>query len=411
MSAPRSRIPPIRLAACLVAWLVALPASGPSASDLPWWERTRQAAGDVWAQARHWISGDRAEQARLAAIWDALVPKLDETLAQVEAAQRLPESSWFGRDRRSAQSEIDALLDEATEILAHSPSDQVRARIQELETEIRALQHQNDAYREKRVAAPHDSLWRKTVDEYDRAIADNTARIAALRRELDREKARYARMLHGLGLEITPAELDVLLSSVVGDDLIRMAVVFDNVKQVTAQLERLMAESGERMASARRYYGMYTVLLRILVHMHQVASTKIRDRYLPRIDAIVHRTQTLNRETRALLRQAPHDRRILEANLEAQALTLEAARHYRKYLQEEQDEIGKRLAGLRKDLQVATNTYETVKVSGELLALMRASRESLAALSRMEMPKLRGFQNRQLRAEFQRLTEQLRAST
>jgi polyhydroxyalkanoate synthesis regulator phasin len=378
------------------------------ATETPWWARTRAAAEQAWERALQWIGDDPGEQARLAAIWDDLVPKLDETLAEVETARTLPESSWFGRDRRSAQNEIDALLDEAVEILSRSPTAEVRGRIRALESRIEALRHEIDEYRLKKVAAPRDSLWRRTMDEYDRAIADNEARIEALEAELEREKAAFAAALRGMGLEIDARELDVLLASVVGDDLVRMAVVFDNVKQVTAQLERLMAESGERMETARRYYGMYTVLLRILAHMHETALEQIRHTYLPRIDAIVSRTRNLERETRALLRRSPGDRALLEANLQAQALTLEAARQYRGYLQDQARELEARLQGLRKDLEVAQNTYETVKVSGELLGLMRASRRSLEALSRLEMPQLQGFRNRELREEFRRLTEQLR---
>ncbi len=381
------------------------------AADVVWWERTREAATEAWDKTLRWVAGDPGDQPHLADIWEDLVPKLDATLDLVEETPRLPESSWFGRDRREARTEIDALLDEAAEILGQSPTSGVRARIRALEERIEALQRENDAYRLKKVAAPRDSLWRKTVEEYDQAIEDNEAEIDALRGQLKEEKAAFAQMLRQMGLDVEDEDLDVLLSSVVGDDLIEMAVVFDNIKQITGQLERLMAESGERMAAARRYYGMYTVLLRILIHMHEAAMDKIERQYLPRIEAISTRTGTLRKETRALLRRARKNRAVLEANLRAQELTLEAARQYRDYLRGQHAELGARLAGLRKDLEVAWNTYETVKVSGELLALMRASQASLQALSRLEMPKLKGFENPQLREEFQRLTEQLRVGT
>ncbi len=391
----------------LVAALLPLP----GAADTAWWERTRDAAGAAWEQTLRWVTGQPAEDPRLAALWDDLVPKLDETLSLVEASRRLPESRWFGRDREDARQEINQLLDEAVDILARSDTAGTRRRIRELEGRIAALQRENDDYRLKRIAAPREALWEKTMAEYDAAIADNEARIAALRKELAREKRAFAESLDEMGLRIDPQELDVLLASVTGDDLIQMAVVFDNVKRVTTELERLMVESGQRMEATRRYYGMYTVLLRILVHLHETAVNRIRAHYLPRIQAIVQRTEKLRRDTRHLLRETPAQRRVLEANLRAQDLTLEAAAQYRAYLNDQAAELERRLQDLRRDLRVAQNTYDTVKVSGELLALMRSSRESLAALARLDMPPLRGFDRPELRDEFRRLTEQLRVDT
>ncbi len=56
---------------------------------------------------------------------------------------------------------------------------------------------------------------------------------------------------------------------------------------------------------------------------------------------------------------------------------------------------------------VATNTYETVKVSGELVDLMQSSQRLLDNLRSLEVPPLRTFENLEMKREFDRLTLRL----
>jgi hypothetical protein len=99
---------------------------------------------------------------------------------------------------------------------------------------------------------------------------------------------------------------------------------------------------------------------------------------------------------------------VLRANLEAQALTLEAADRYADYLRDQRRQVAASGESLSRDLAVAENTYETVKVSGDLLALMRDSQQLLTTLFRLQVPPLRSFENLAMKREFRRLTRQLR---
>ena len=63
---------------------------------------------------------------------------------------------------------------------------------------------------------------------------------------------------------------------------------------------------------------------------------------------------------------------------------------------------------LSHDLAVAQNTYETVKMSGELVALMQGSRHHVDSFFNLQVPPLRAFENVEMKREFQRLTSTLR---
>ena len=48
-----------------------------------------------------------------------------------------------------------------------------------------------------------------------------------------------------------------------------MNVIFQNVKQVTQQLQELTQETNENLEFARKYYGMVVILNRIIVKMQE----------------------------------------------------------------------------------------------------------------------------------------------
>jgi len=279
-----------------------------------------------------------------------------------------------------------------------------------LKAEIAEARQDIADYRQRRVSAPAESLVKKTVKDLDRAIKKREMDIERYEQELETIKREFAAELRGMGLELSDEQVDLLLSTVVGDNLVDLGIVFDNVKAITAQLEMLVEQSGEDLASARRYYGLYVVLLKSLNQMHLQIEQAIAERYLPQIDAIINRAQTLSAETRALQAGAPKKKELLAVNLEAQRLTIQAGRVYRQYLTEQAQQVGAAREDLERDVAVAWNTYETVRVSGELVGLVRASRRLLDGLLNRQVPPLRPFRNLEMKREFEILTAQLRVA-
>ena len=365
------------------------------------WDRTLEYADSTLEQARRlWREAHTAD----ARLWQELMPRLDEILALQDRQPQLPESAWLGEDQASNAARIDALLDEAAGILVGNNA--LRSEVGEL---ARAMAENRRAITElnrRKIAAPSDSLWRQTVQDIDDEIAERERALKRQRAELERVRRATAAELRALGLEIDDEGLEFLLSTVVGDDVVDMALAFEQVRRLTEQLQALTTEGREDLPTARRYYGMYTVMLEVLDHMNATLIDHIERDYLPRIAAIGDRARQLRRQTRAL--QAKQPGAVLQANLEAQQLTIDAAGRYADYLRRQRQQLATSRQRLSHDLAVARNTYETVKVSGELVALMRDSQVLLDSLFRLQVPTLRAFENREMKREFQRLTWSLR---
>ena len=373
-----------------------------------WWQRSRDATLGIWDGAQRSLRP--SDPTAPAQVWKDVIPKLDESLELEDTRPSLPDRSWLGRDKHDADDDINALLDAAVAILSRSPVQRYRTRIAILREQIAEARSDIDRFRRERIAAPRESLVSPTVVDYDERIADREAAIRGLLAELDAIKAEFAADLRAMGLELSTEQMDLLLATVVGDNIIDLGIVFDNVKAITRQLERLVEESGEDLESARRYYGMYVILLRALARMHGDVAAAINDRYIPRIDAIAVQAAELREKTRALMREQPDRAALLRNNLQAQQLTIEAAGVYRDYLIQQRRQVEQASEALTADIKTAWNTYQTVKVSGELVDLVQSSRSLLDNLLNREVPALRPFQNLEMQRELEKLTRQIRGT-
>jgi len=98
-----------------------------------------------------------------------------------------------------------------------------------LQQEIAHARQDLAEYRRQRVSAPSDSLVKKTVGDYDEAIANRQADIARYEADLEGVKHAFAAELRAMGLELNDSQLDFMLSTVVGDNLIDLGILFDNI--------------------------------------------------------------------------------------------------------------------------------------------------------------------------------------
>ena len=344
-------------------------------------------------------------------IWDGIIPNLEEVRVLEDRHKDLPRWAVFRTDRGDNQERIEALLDEVTEILAISP-------VQGLRVELAAMQERNaedeakiSALRERRISAPEDALIGETVKRIDNQMEKLRESIRGRDSEIRDAKTRFAKEVKASGIDLSRDQLDFLLSTVVGDTVIDIGIAFQNVKNITGQLEALTGESLENMETARRYYGMYTVLLKALAAIYDSAISEIDQLYIPEIDDIDTRTRALITKTRSLLEGAAEEHlEALGGNDAAQEFALEAATLYRDYLVQQRGGLDEARDKLRENLSVAQNTYETVKISGDLLRVMNSSEDLFELLFELQVPTLRPFENLEVKREFEKLTTQLRRS-
>jgi len=381
------------------------------------WETTTNTTADLWNESKTtvgnlvgtWVAKEDANQ-QLPEIWQEITPKLDTLLILEEQHEQLPDEAWFGMDKKKNQSSIELLLDETILILSNSPSNKIKQQIQLLDEKIAEDQAKIDEYRREQISAPMQSPWKLTVDDYKNKIKETQREVEKCESEIKQHKIKFNMSLSEMGLQLTPEQIELLFTSVVGDDLIQSNVIYNNIKQISEKLIELAKSSGEDLDISKRYYGLHTILLEILLHMQQNFVNNINLQYLPKIDNIVaeiNNTAVVTRNLQEQIRDKTHQQ-YLKANLAAQTLTLNTAKLYREHLLTQRSKIEVARSQTMDALQVAKNTYKTVKLSGELLSLLRTNQKTFDILLSIQMPTLLIFENLQMKQEFAALTTQLK---
>ena len=251
----------------------------------------------------------------------------------------------------------------------------------------------------------------KTVEGLRKNIRDLEDQTAKLKeKQLVAAKTEIAVALKASGVELQPEQVDLLLDSVLSGDLVRLVAVFNAAKLIDGQLAKLIGATGDNMNASRKYFAMHAALFAMLVQAQDATIAKIDTQYLPKLDAIIADIKSARGKTSELLRaeNRPDQKRALDANSDSQKLADDAAKAYRRYLQQQREQITKARLKATHDLKIADNTYATVEASVQLRNLMKESSASFEAIQRLEAPSFEQiFKNDELRREFENLTRKL----
>ncbi len=323
---------------------------------------------------------------------------------------------FWKETREDRNTKVRALLDSALGIVTDVPVVAVQKKVEGLRQNIREFEDQNAKLREKQLSAPKDAtlpgILNDTIASLDTAIAENGRRIEANRLEIKNAKGEIAVALKTAGVVLAPEQVDLLLDSVLSGDLVRLVAVFNAAKLIDGQLAKLIGVTGDNMDASRKYFAMHAALFAMLVQAQDLTIAKIDTQYMPRLDAILSDIVAARNKTNTLLKaeNRPDQKRALDANRESQKLAEDAAKAYRRYLQQQREQIAKARIKATHDLKIADNTYETVEASVQLRNLMRESSASFEAIQRLEAPSFEQiFKNDELRREFENLTRKLDA--
>jgi hypothetical protein len=337
-------------------------------------------------------------------------------------AKKLPAENDFlmkplwTETREDRERKIRELLDSALGVITDVPVVDIQRKIEALRGNIRDLDDRIVKLREKQLTAPKDAmlpgLLTDTVASLNGDIEESKKKIEANKGAIATAKGEIHSALAASGVQLAPEQVDLLLDSVLSGDLVRLVAVFNSAKLIDGQLGRLMAQSGENVSAARKYFAMHAALFAMLVHAQDSLIGKIDKNYLPKLEAIAKDIAAARIKTNDLLKaeNRPDQRRALEANRDSQRLAEEAARGYRRYLLQQREQVAKARSRATHDLRIADNTYETVEASYQLRNLMRDSTNSFEAIQKLEAPTFEQiFKNEELRREFENLTRKLDA--
>jgi hypothetical protein len=357
------------------------------------------------------------EQAK--ALMDAIDATLSEAADTRSGVSKLPSRKEFylppiwRETREERNGKVEALLSSALDIVTDVPVVSIQNKIDELRIKLRAFDDEiADLKAKQALLAPP-----KTSADADSERASFDERIAALtqasnsiKTEISQAKGQVAKALAASGISLDASQLDLLLDTVLANDLVRLIAAFNAAKLVDGQLAKMIVATGENAGTARKYFAMHAALFAMLVQAQDTMLKKIDTQYMPRLDAIAADLDAAQKRTGELLRSdnRPDQRRALEANRDSQKIAEDATKAYRRYLAEQRVQIGKARSKAVHDLRIADNTYETVEASVQLNAMMRESAQSFDALSKLQLPAFEQiFKNEELRREFENLTRRL----
>ncbi|TWU32024.1 hypothetical protein [Novipirellula artificiosorum] len=364
-------------------------------------------------------AADRSQQ-RFGKLFEGVLPVLDQARERVDLHASLPDHSRlpFKADKQSNSAEINELLDQAIEILGVSEVTDYRQRIRDANAAISTSYANIADYRRQRISASwaKDQSQLEKVNPFDlskealdESIADETTEIKTQQKRLVDLKRSFAEELSKIGVEVDQEGVESLLSSVSGDDIVTMAVVFDNIKHVTAQLQQLTEESGEALDVSKKYYGMYVVMIHVMDRIQTTFVRDIHEKHIPKLNQFAAQAEQNIDQARVLIKIDGGDAKLLEANIVSNQLTRKTANLYIEYLQRNAEVIAAENKRAQKNLATAMNTYNTVKLSSDVAALMNTGRRDFEALMKLQVPALREFNNAAIRKEFQRMTSELRS--
>ena len=346
-------------------------------------------------------------------VLEEIFEPIEEASERYAKHEELDDSNWFTEDRESNQESIDELLDQAIEVLEVSAIAETRGRLREAHERIREINEELARDREARLSAsPEEELTALTrpftdsVEDIDERIDAAENERSELEREIDTLEDEFVDGLRSIGVELDRDSVQSLLGTVSGDDFLEMCVAFDNIRIVTVQLQDLTEQAGESLDVARRYYGSYVVLVRIMDRIQKTFIERIENEQIPRLKEFEDRARDNIAQAERNERDGG-DPAVAAQNIRSNRLTLEATDFYRSFLLEQARDAQARNEALQPKLRDALNTYDTVRLSSQVAELIREGQRNFSALLELEVPDLRGFENAELEAEFRRLTEQL----
>ena len=351
----------------------------------------------------------------LASNWGKLTGSLDDALKLRDIHESLPDSTWlpFTEDKASNSAKINRILDRALAILINGNAGDMRRQAAELRSKAANIEKELDELRNKKITAPDKSylFWEITKEKAGKRIALLEDELKKTRAALNHINAELAASLNELGLELNASQVDILLNSVTGDELLQNAIIFDNVKIVVAKLEELARNETNSFEITRRYSGMYLVLNDLLIHTQEELIKKIDGDYKVKLNAIINEADTLQKDA---LRRSKQDiyskaqRESFAANAKSNAVTIRVAKLYSQLLDTQRRGTLSTIKSLRLNRDLAENTYRTVRSTDELRGLIRSGLNLFDTIDALSMPELKIFENGAMRLEFEEINRRLK---
>jgi len=350
---------------------------------------------------------NRSKEAQMNAIWDELLPRLEKGLEYTDKLEKAPESAWIGSDKKDIQHDIDKVFNKIIDTLIDDDFLSYKKEINSLQQDISGNKNTIAFYREKKISAPAQSSIKTTKADYAEKIEELQEENRNNARHIEQIKGRLIQQFADIGVDLTPEQINVLLTRVDGDDIIQMALMMDVLKHITEQIMVLMKENNEDLNYAKKYYGLHLVTLELVVYIQQNYINKVDHVYIPKIDNIMFEAQKMEAKTKKLAASEVSERRrnIYEKNIQTQELTAHVAQLYKQDLITSKISMVNAQRITKKNLDLARNTYKTVVLSADLYELISESQNMFSEVSKIQVPNIVPFENMQIQKKYYELTK------
>ena len=358
-----------------------------------------------------------------------VIDTLEESISFLDEEINLPDDSFFGKDKEDVREEIDDFLDELFVMLELSKVVELRETYGEIEKKIDSENNELSELKKDQVFAPAESesslskivpdskytdsikkFIAETKGDYENIIQIKKKNIKGYENELDKIAVGISEALYEKNITMDPEQLKVWLSSAIGDDILSMSVVFSHIKEITIQLEELTASSGENLAYAKKYYGMVVMLHKLIVYMQKRFIADVDNNIKPKLRQFSKEANTNLNEARILYKKNKNNQ-ILKSNIDASKITIKAINLYLKIVNSQQGKIKKALRISIEQEKVAINTYKTVKLSSMVSALINNGLKTFDTLSKLQIPDMAKFKNKEIQEQFRKLTLRMSLSS
>ena len=291
--------------------------------------------GSAIAPAFAQVDERAKEQADTAAYFEKVHDALEDALGVYQDQETRPKGDdlafydFLSKTKESQQKKVDRYLEAAAEGLGISKINDRRNRIMDMRKAIADSRQDVSVYRRKRISAPEKSYNPLSVTKsgYDSKISTAEETIKQAEESIAAEKQRLVDDMKKIGMTIKPADVDILLDSITGDEFVRISIMFNNAKNFAGELERLTNESGEDLDAAKKYYGVYLMLLKSIDLMQNEFIKTVDDEYYPKLNQYAEKARENIKQAEEAISQGG-SREILENNIDNNQLTYDAAMYY-----------------------------------------------------------------------------------
>ena len=338
--------------------------------------------------------------------WRKMADRSGEILEMREKMKTLPERSWlpFAPDRQGQQAKIRERLKDVRKLLLSTTAQELMAEVDGIDRDLAKTSRGILEATETRTLNPDEA------QACDRKLAELRARKASLEERRRTRAARVCAELRALGLNVSGDAAENCLFTVNFDDLIDGAVVSRNIAVVVENLRELMA-TGD-VAAARRYYGMYLVMVDVQVASFEDYLEKSRHgAWREGVNRIRDEAAAVRDRALASSRDAALDaaqRAIFARNAEVNSATVRAAEAYLGVLDAHEGAIERKLEAARSVKAVVENSYDTVNLAGEFLDLAKSSQSAFDTLLTLDLPPVQVFDDAAVQQEFLAITRKLK---